>query len=289
MENQNWNYVIGDIHGCYDELLELEEKIGLHAEYNSVNPFIISVGDLIDRGPLSNLVVEHFIKGVNNGTHLAILGNHEQMLLETLNNFVPENFDPETCPFPSWFSTYRSNFESGRGMSKYLPWQDYIITSKSIWMSQGGFSTLVSYGCDPYDTLTWKLPEDVILFLINMPVFWENEKAVVTHALPFADDLKTSIFLLNKIKNKEPLNTEEIALLKRSVYSLLWNRVPPKYSPHETKKHISGHTPFPNVKRLTKISCSQIDTSCVFGGRLTALCVETNTLISAKAKRNYLF
>jgi serine/threonine protein phosphatase 1 len=38
--------VIGDIHGCYDELQSLLDKVGL-----TDTDAIISIGDCIDRGP----------------------------------------------------------------------------------------------------------------------------------------------------------------------------------------------------------------------------------------------
>jgi serine/threonine protein phosphatase 1 len=45
-------YVIGDIHGCYDELMALESKIRRSAKRSKIKKYkIISVGDLCDRGP----------------------------------------------------------------------------------------------------------------------------------------------------------------------------------------------------------------------------------------------
>ena len=61
------SYVIyGDIHGCLEEWDELR-KIVPKADYE------VSVGDLIDRGPYKNEVIEYARK--NN--ILAVLGNHE--------------------------------------------------------------------------------------------------------------------------------------------------------------------------------------------------------------------
>lgn len=38
-------FVVGDIHGCFDELIELTEKVGLKEE-----DVLISLGDIVDRG-----------------------------------------------------------------------------------------------------------------------------------------------------------------------------------------------------------------------------------------------
>ncbi len=70
-------YVIGDVHGCYDELLELYHKIDEHADGNFR---MIFVGDYVDRGPKSKEVVE-FIRKMQKRGDIALMGNHEDMLL----------------------------------------------------------------------------------------------------------------------------------------------------------------------------------------------------------------
>ena len=99
------NFVVGDVHGCFQEYLELEAKINKYARKYDFEPFIISVGDLVDRGPQSGQLLEHFKMGYENGSHAVVMGNHEQMMLETLYNFAPENF----YEYPSWFSNYKKN------------------------------------------------------------------------------------------------------------------------------------------------------------------------------------
>ena len=67
-------FVVGDLHGCYQEFIDKLEKINFDFEHD----LIISVGDLVDRGKDSfkclELVKQHWFK--------AIRGNHEQMCLE---------------------------------------------------------------------------------------------------------------------------------------------------------------------------------------------------------------
>jgi len=70
-------YVIGDVHGCYDELLELYHKIDEHANGDFR---MIFVGDYVDRGPKSKEVVEFIMKMQQRG-HVALMGNHEDMLI----------------------------------------------------------------------------------------------------------------------------------------------------------------------------------------------------------------
>ena len=97
-------YIIGDVHGCFNTLLELIKQFPKKEKSQ-----ICFVGDVVDRGFFSCDVVELIIQ---NG-YKMVMGNHERRLLnnkfEFLNNKVP--FDR------SWFfgnggeATYRSYFE----------------------------------------------------------------------------------------------------------------------------------------------------------------------------------
>jgi serine/threonine protein phosphatase 1 len=62
--------VIGDIHGCSDEMSELIDKAGL-----SSSDEIIAIGDMIDRGPNSPAVLA-FFRTAPNAT--SLFGNHER-------------------------------------------------------------------------------------------------------------------------------------------------------------------------------------------------------------------
>ena len=62
--------VIGDIHGCYDELQALLDKAGL-----TEGDIIVSVGDCVDRGPDTPAVLAFFQKTPD---AILIMGNHER-------------------------------------------------------------------------------------------------------------------------------------------------------------------------------------------------------------------
>ncbi len=66
--------MIGDIHGCYFELMELLNKTGV-----SEQDRLISVGDLITKGPENRSVLELVRQRKNCG---SVLGNHEYLLLQ---------------------------------------------------------------------------------------------------------------------------------------------------------------------------------------------------------------
>ena len=75
-------YVIGDIHGCLDELRYLVEALPL-----ARGDRLIFLGDYIDRGPDSSGVVS-YLMGLREHLYenklVFLKGNHEDMLLSFL-------------------------------------------------------------------------------------------------------------------------------------------------------------------------------------------------------------
>ena len=69
---------IGDVHGCYEELKLLLKK----TKYKEDKDRLIFLGDLINKGPYSNKVVEF----VRKGNHECIMGNHELGFLRSLED-----------------------------------------------------------------------------------------------------------------------------------------------------------------------------------------------------------
>jgi protein phosphatase len=81
--------IIGDIHGCYDELLLLLEKLGYRSDATAwrhpEGRRVIFLGDLVDRGPRTPDVVRLVMDMVETGAALCVPGNHEMKLLRKLN------------------------------------------------------------------------------------------------------------------------------------------------------------------------------------------------------------
>lgn len=75
------DYFVGDIHGCYEQLMEALEKIKFNPDVDR----LISVGDLVDRGPDSvkclNLLKELWFH--------AVSGNHEDMMIKSFRREWP--------------------------------------------------------------------------------------------------------------------------------------------------------------------------------------------------------
>lgn len=86
--------VIGDVHGCLDELLRLLEALGYEVAcdeqgraVDAAHPQgrrVIFVGDLVDRGPDSAGVLRLAMGMVGNDHALCVPGNHEDKLVRAL-------------------------------------------------------------------------------------------------------------------------------------------------------------------------------------------------------------
>lgn len=74
---------ISDIHGCYNELKKLLSVIEEKGVYNKEEDKLVFLGDYIDRGKDSRLVIE-LIRNLQkeNNNVIALMGNHEDMLLQ---------------------------------------------------------------------------------------------------------------------------------------------------------------------------------------------------------------
>ena len=72
--------IIGDIHGCFKELVLLLEKV----QFDQRRDLLISLGDMIDRGPRSFQVFEYLrsLKSRMGEACILIRGNHEQMMID---------------------------------------------------------------------------------------------------------------------------------------------------------------------------------------------------------------
>jgi serine/threonine protein phosphatase 1 len=116
--------IISDIAGNYKTLLALIKQMP--------DEEVISVGDMIDRGPRSKEVVEWFMK---NGS--AILGNHEHMMIDykTKGHFYDEGI---------WL--WNGGRATMRSYDHFIP-GDVIEWMKSLPLYKEAEGCLISHSC----------------------------------------------------------------------------------------------------------------------------------------------
>lgn len=146
-------YAVGDVHGCFSELLKAEQRIQEDFAKSGGEALIVYLGDYVDRGPDSASVIEHLIRDHGDGlARITLCGNHDDTFLKFIR-------DPET-----WLYWLGPNF--------------------------GGAATLESYGIDietalnprRSDSVRKAIPADHIRFLDGLPVFLQAGHYLFVHA-----------------------------------------------------------------------------------------------------------
>lgn len=147
-------YAVGDVHGRLDLLQQLEAVIAADRAEKQQPALLVFLGDLIDRGPYSAQILDHVLSRPPEAIErVCLLGNHEALMLGFLADPRPD----------------------------------------SMWLSQGGHETLLSYGV-PADMLERPtrhalaqalrayIPDEHIEFLRKMPVLLQTPTHIYVHA-----------------------------------------------------------------------------------------------------------
>lgn len=101
-------FIFGDIHGCYDEFIQLTQQMNV-----SDDDLIISLGDIVDRG---NKSVEVYTYFRNRPNSLVLMGNHERKHLNGILSYSQEivkvQFEENYTAFLSWLETLPYHYET---------------------------------------------------------------------------------------------------------------------------------------------------------------------------------
>lgn len=166
-------FVISDLHGQYDLFLKLLEKINLKRE-----DLLVIMGDICDRGEKSYEIYMKCMKMIKLGYNLKfILGNHEDMLLEDLENDYPLRYETE-------FSIYRnSKYFNKKSMEE---WYEENFFKEIKWLVKwlkncpliisGNESIFVHAGLD-LQTKLEKQERETVLW--TREEFWIDEESVL--------------------------------------------------------------------------------------------------------------
>lgn len=228
--------IIGDIHGCYDELVELLGGLGYVNEeagwYHPAGRQVVFVGDLVDRGPKTPEVLKLVMKMTSSGNAWCVPGNHDVKLLRWLNG---------------------AKVQPKHGLQESI---------------------------DQLSLETQEFRDEVKLFLdklISHYVF-DQGKLVVSHA-----------GLKEEMQGRGSGKVREFCLFGETTGEIDEFGLPVRHNWAAEYKGRSmvvyGHTPVPEAQWLN--NTIDIDTGCVFGGKLTALRYPERELLSVKAAKVY--
>ncbi|MDO0977761.1 metallophosphoesterase [Mycolicibacterium frederiksbergense] len=138
--------VIGDVHGCADELEALLAQLGYAVRdgaYRHPDRTAVFVGDLIDRGPAQLRVLQIVKAMVDAGSARMVLGNHEFNALAYATEwprgsgkYLRPHDDPDN---PDAAKNERQHAEfleqvTGEARAEYLAW----FRTQPLWLDLGG-------------------------------------------------------------------------------------------------------------------------------------------------------
>jgi protein phosphatase len=229
--------IIGDVHGCYDELLELLRRLGYEMTVATARPpagrKAVFVGDLVDRGPQVAAVLRLVMDMVAAGSALCVLGNHDDKLRRRLEG-------------------------------------------RDVRVSHGLAESLAQLQREPPE-----FTERVRAFLGGLVTHYvlDSGRLVVAHA-GLAAELQgrvsprvRSFALFGDTTGEE----DEFGLPVRRNWAADY---------HGRAAVVYGHTPV--AEAIWQGRTINIDTGCVFGGKLTALRYPEMQLVSVPAVRAYI-
>lgn len=237
--------IIGDIHGCYLETVELLQKLGYtiqKVEDNGKNyglevthpegRKVIFLGDLVDRGPDSPSVLRLVMSMVNQESAFCVVGNHDIKLQRKLKG-------------------------------------------KNVNLNHGLEETMQQL---EKETPAFLYEVKEFLYTLTSHYVFDEGKLVVAHA-GLREEMhgRTSGAVRSFCMYGETTGeTDEFGLPVRHDWA----------SEYRGKaKVVYGHTPVLEAEWLNRTI--DIDTGCVFGGKLTALRYPEEELVAVSAHKEY--
>ena len=232
--------IVGDIHGCFDELVSLLLKLGYrinseNGEYSVTPPVgrkAVFLGDLVDRGPKVAEVLRLVMGMVDAETALCVPGNHDMKLLRKLKG---------------------RNVQLTHGLAETL---------QQLEKQPAEFTRQVTKFLD--DLVSHYVLDDGKLVIAHAGMKQEMQGRGSRHVRDFA------------LYGETTGETDEFGLPVRYNWAADYRG---------QSMVVYGHTPVAEPEWLNRTI--NIDTGCVFGGKLTALRYPEQELVSVLAERTY--
>lgn len=237
--------IIGDIHGCFEELKELLLKLGYVVDnvaftdatlgFDSTPPAdrkAVFLGDLVDRGPDSMSVLKLVMSMVNAGTAYCVMGNHD-------------------FKFQKYLNGRRVQLKNGLDITVRQLEREPLVFKQLL---RKFLNSLSSY----------HILDDGRLVVAHAGIKEEmiGRQSGAVHSFCLFGDTTGEL--------------DELGLPVRRDWAK-------EYQGDATI--VYGHTPVPEPVWINKTI--NIDTGCVFGGKLSALRYPENELLAVKARKLY--
>jgi serine/threonine protein phosphatase 1 len=243
--------IIGDIHGCIKELEALVARLNLTPQDH-----VISIGDLIDKGPSPVAVVKFMLRLSQTCKVDLVLGNHEEKFLRYLYHIQHGTGFEKAMQGTDEFKPLLQELNQDAYAFLIKSYYTYHIPKHNILLVHGGFLKHMSFA----------LPESYIY----------ND--------PKLKKLK-DISLITKTRYLNAAG-KFVALGQEKPEDLFWAETYNGQYGHV----IFGHQAFMQEQAKSFTHATGIDTGCVFGGWLTACCIAENgtmEFVSEKALKKY--
>ena len=264
-------YAIGDIQGCFTELVALLEKINFNEEQDK----LWFVGDLVNRGSASAKVIR-FIKSLKNNP-IVVLGNHDLHLLavaEECQKIRPQDTFQDVLDSPD-----KQELLDWLKKCKFLHHDEqlnYVLSHAGI-PPQWNLEQAKEYAAELEELfLNNRYREFLPHMYGNFPDIWEDD-------LKGWDRYRFMINAFTRMRYcdvKGRLNLTEkgpVASISAELYP--WYEVP-------NREKIEANIVFGHWAALKGNSNNRkifaIDTGCAWGHELTALCLEDQKRFSVK-------
>jgi hypothetical protein len=244
-------FVIGDVHGCIDELQELMQKLS-----PSTHDRLIFIGDLIDKGPNSVAVVRAVVQWSRQLKVQLILGNHEEKFLRYVQHIRAGSGNEKEMQgieeFPNLLQGLgdeEMRFLEGAYYTLHLPEWNALLVHGGLWKSID-FPLPASYG-----------------FIDNHQ---GDKKRLALLTMTRYLNAAGKFVVLGQEKAGDIFWAEE--------YDGQWGHV------------FFGHQPFIQSEPAGFPHATGIDTGCVFGGWLSAVEITEEAVKShsVQARQTYV-
>ena len=270
-------WAIGDIQGCYDEFVELVERIDAHAaaDKQDKKPELWLVGDMVNRGPKSLETLQWLIK--HEARCRIVLGNHDLNFLAVAAGVRKAKADDTLDALID--SPQRKHFVSWVRRQQLALYEDGILMVHAGVLPQWDVAMTLAYAAEieyRLQSAGWKN------FLAQM---YGNEPTQWRADLKGPDRRRVNVNALTRLRfcNAEGVmefHTKESAGNAPEGY-LPWFAIPDR----RTREHtiVFGHWSTLGLMNSPRVIA--LDTGCVWGGSLTAINLASRELIQVASRK----